>query len=107
MKSTLKLLFLPLVLVMIFCVAKAQHSGDRKLFEFEVKGMQSDKDAKALDSLYLTKVGIFSSKTDFKTKMIKLETIPQLDFKTVKGVLTVLRLEATDEKLKVPTVAGE
>jgi hypothetical protein len=92
--------------VLIAAAGFAQHSGEQKLFEFTVEGMSSEKDAKSLDSLMLTKKGIYSSKTDFKTKKIEVKTIPQLDFGTVKSVLTVLRLEATDKDLKVTVIPG-
>jgi hypothetical protein len=81
-----------------------QEKKEKKSFEFTVTGMKSYRDAKSLDSLMLTKKGIYSSSTDYKTGTITVKTIPQLDFNTVKSVLTVLRLEATDKNLKVTTV---
>ena len=107
MKNIIKTLFLLLLSLAVYQPGHAQQNKTKKVFEFSVTGLRNEQDAKSLDSLMLTKVGIYSSSTDFKTGMITVKTIPQLDFPTVKSVLTVLRLEATDKKLKITTEAGE
>ena len=100
MKALKALLFL--IAITFFCHSSdAQAEGKKTLvFEFTVTGMKSADDAAKLDSVYMTKKGIHSCKTNFETKKIKVTCEPFFDFDTIKSVLIVLGFETPDKNIK-------
>ena len=99
MKALKALLFL--TAVSLFCFnAHAQEGKKTIVFEFTVTGMKTADDAAKLDSVYMTKMGIHSCKTNFETKKITVTCESFFDFDTIKSVLIVLGFETPDKNIK-------
>ena len=99
MKALKALLFL--TAISLFCInANAQEGKKTLVYEFSVTGMKSADDAAKLDSVYMTKMGIHSAKTNYDTKKITVTCEPFFDFDTIKSVLVVLGFETPDKNIK-------
>lgn len=98
--KVLKTILTLIVLALLSLKASAQAENKKSLvFEFTVSGMQSETDAAKLDSVMMTKKGIYASKTDFKTKKITVTCADFFDFNTIKAPLIVLGFETPDKDI--------
>ena len=89
-----------IALALLSFKASAQAENKKSLvFEFTVTGMTSENDAAKLDSVMMTKMGVYKSKTDYATKKITVTCADFFDFNTIKAPLVVLGFESPDKDI--------
>ena len=98
--KVLKTILTLIALALLSINVSAQAENKKSLvFEFTVTGMTSEDDATKLDSVMMTKMGVYKSKTDYATKKITVTCADFFDFNTIKAPLVVLGFESPDKDI--------
>ena len=79
--------------------SKKQVSNKKWIYEFHVSGMTSIEDAEKLDKAMIHMLGIYSSTTDFNTKMIIVSCLSGIDYAGLRLIVQSVGLVADDNYL--------
>ena len=77
----------------------AQQEKKNNVFEFSIAGLKTQEDVAKLDSAFMKRKGIVSSKTDLVTKKTKVTTVYFIEYVMLQRVVVAAGFEAPDKNV--------